>query len=213
MIKAIFFDFGGVITTSPFEAFTRFEQEQGLPDNFIRQINATNPDENAWALLERNDIDLAKFDELFLAESSAAGHPIKGSQIIALLAGNVRPEMLNALKLCKTKFKIACLTNNVNTGTGPGMSFDQDKTNAINEAMALFDFILESSKAGVRKPEQAFYELACEAMSVTPDEVIFLDDLGINLKTARAMGMTTIKVTDAHSALEQLAKLTDLPLI
>lgn len=213
MIKAIFFDFGGVITSSPFEAFNKFERTNNLPENFIRTINSTNPDSNAWALLERSDIDPDAFDQLFAEESQQAGHRISGHQVLSLLAGDVRPEMVKALETCKSKYKIACLTNNVSAGSGPGMSFDKEKTNAIAAAMSLFDFILESSKAGVRKPEKAFYQMACDAMEVTPEEVIFLDDLGINLKTARQMGMTTIKVTGAVQALTDLSELTQLSLI
>ena len=60
-IRAVLFDFGGVILTSPFEAFARYEAANGLPDGFLRAINARNPDDNAWARLERNEVDMAGF--------------------------------------------------------------------------------------------------------------------------------------------------------
>lgn len=213
MIKAIFWDFGGVITTSPFESFNRFEQEKQLPKDFIRTINSKNPHTNAWAQFERSDVDAAVFDQLFLAETSEAGHPIRGYDILNLLAGDLRPEMIHALKTCKESFKQACLTNNVAIGDGPGMSQTNKKTETFMEAWQLFDFVLESSKAGVRKPEPKFYEMACEALEVEPAEVVFLDDLGINLKPAKAMGMTTIKVTEAKKALLELSNVTGLSLV
>ncbi len=120
--QAVLWDFGGVITTSPFEAFNRYEAEHGLPLDFIRRINATNPDINAWAQFESSRIGIEEFDRLFLAESRAAGHPIPGRDVIALLSGDVRPRMVEVLRRCKQDFKIACLTNNVRAGHGPGMS-------------------------------------------------------------------------------------------
>lgn len=213
MIKAIFWDFGGVITTSPFESFNRYEKEKQLPQDFIRTINSNNPHTNAWAKFERSDVDAATFDQLFLEETTAAGHPVRGYDILNLLAGDLRPEMINALRTCKEAFKQACLTNNVAIGDGPGMSQTNKKAEAFKSAWQLFDFVLESSKAGVRKPEPQFYTIACEALEVEPSEVVFLDDLGINLKPAKAMGMTTIKVTEAKKALLELSNVTGLSLV
>ncbi len=203
-VRAVFWDFGGVITSSPFEAFNRYEETHGLPRDFLRQTNAVNPDRNAWARFERNEINAAEFDALFFAETTARGHAVPGRDILPLLAGFVRPEMVRALKRVKRDFRIACLTNNIATGYGVGMSLDHHSADTIVDVMSLFDFVLESSKAGVRKPERRFYEIACEALSVQPTEVVYLDDLGINLKPARDLGMHTIKVGDPRIALAEL---------
>lgn len=204
-IKAVLWDFGGVITSSPFEAFNRFEAAQGLPPNYIRRINATNPDINAWAQFESNKISLEEFDRLFLAESTAAGHPIPGREVVKLLSGDVRPRMLDVLKRCKQDFKISCLTNNVRSGTGAGMSRSAENAAQVQAAMSLFDHVLQSSKEGMRKPQPEFYLLACERMEVTPNQVVYLDDLGINLKPAKQLGMTTIKVLSEAQAIADLS--------
>lgn len=195
-------DFGGVILSSPFEAFNRYETEKGLPLNIIRTVNSTNPDENAWALLERNDISPADFDAQFAQESEAHGHRIPGADVLALLSGDVRPDMVRALDhVIASGFRTACLTNNVVT-TSPDPSPRQIEVAAI---MAKFDHVVESSKVGCRKPEPRFYEIACELLDVSPTECVFLDDLGINLKPAAAMGMRTIKVGAPEIALQELS--------
>ncbi|MCR9106158.1 MAG: HAD-IA family hydrolase [Gammaproteobacteria bacterium] len=212
MIKAVLWDFGGVITTSPFEAFNRYEQERGLPVDFIRSVNATNPDNNAWAQLEQNRIDLAEFDVAFARETAAAGHRIAGTDVLQLLSGDVRPSMVTALTLIKQRYRVACITNNVQAaGSGPGMASDNAKAQQIAGVLALFDFVLESSVVGVRKPDPRIYTMACEKLEVDPNETVFIDDLGVNLKPARAMGMTTIKVRSQAQALAELAALLELP--
>lgn len=210
MPKAILWDFGGVLTSSPFEAFNRFEKESGLPLDFIRGVNATNPDTNAWARFESNEVSLEEFSDLFLEESSALGHPIPGARVIELLSGDIRPEMVAALKACATHFKVGCITNNVAAGKGAGMARSTEKAKAVAEIMTLFDVVIESSKVGIRKPNPRIYEMACEALAVAPVEAVYLDDLGINLKPARALGMTTIKVMDPAVALNELAAATGL---
>jgi len=210
--QAVLWDFGGVITSSPFEAFNRYEAERGLPPDFIRRINATNPDTNAWAQFEANRIDIETFDRLFLAESTAAGHPIPGREVIALLAGDVRPRMVQVLHRVKRDFKIACLTNNVRAGQGPGMSRSEANAARVREAMALFEHVLESSREGMRKPQPEFYLLACERLGVDPARVVYLDDLGINLKPARALGMTTIKVVSEAQAIRDLGSTLSIEL-
>ena len=213
MIEAVLWDFGGVLTTSPFEAFNRFESENDLPADFIRSINATNPETNAWAQLESSEITTEEFDEKFATEAATLGHEIRGQQVLGLLSGSVRPEMVNALKLIKAKMKIGCITNNVkNAGTGPGMASNLEKASQVADVMALFDTVIESSKAGIRKPNPRIYEIACESMVIEPNEAVFLDDLGINLKPARALGMTTIKVLSADQALTELESHLDMTL-
>ena len=209
-LTAILWDFGGVFTSSPFEAFNRLESERGIPLDFIRQINATNPETNAWAQFESNAVSLDEFDTLFADESEAAGHRIGGKDVIALLSGQLRPRMVEVLKLCKQHYKVACITNNVKAGEGPGMSRDAAKAKAVGDVMALFDLVVESSIEGVRKPDPAIYKLTCERLGVAPGKAAFLDDLGINLKPAKALGMATIKVLNESQAIDDLAALTGL---
>ena len=209
-IKAVLWDFGGVILSSPFEAFRRYESEKGLPPDLIRRVNATNPDDNAWAKLERNDITPDEFDGLFAEESERLGHRVPGADVLALLAGDVRPHMVSALEaVIAAGFLTACLTNNVVT-TSPTPTDRQREVTAI---MSKFHHVVESSKVGCRKPEPRFYEIACELLNVAPTECVFLDDLGINLKPAAAMGMRTIKVVDAHDALRELSQHLSLELL
>ena len=212
MYKAVLWDFGGVITSSPFEAFNRYEKERGLPADFLRSINATNPDSNAWAQLESSQVTVDEFDELFAQEAESKGHRVMGKDVLELLSGDVRPEMVNALKAIKAQHRIGCITNNVNTGQGPGMAKSSEKAAQVAEIMALFDVVIESSKVGIRKPDPEIYRMTCEQMSIQPEETIYLDDLGINLKPARALGMATIKVLNADQALDELETLLDMQL-
>ena len=212
MIKAVFWDFGGVVTSSPFEAFNKFEKDNSLPVDFLRLVNSTNPDSNAWALLERNEIDLNKFDSLFELESRDLGHPVKGKEVIALLKGQVRPEMINALKKIKGNYVQACLTNNIQSMGDSGFEGNVSASGKHEEVMGMFDFVFESSKENIRKPDPEFYLRACERGNVSPTEVVFLDDLGINLKPAKVLGMSTIKVINPQDALHELEDLVDLKL-
>jgi putative hydrolase of the HAD superfamily len=209
-VEAVIWDFGGVFTSSPFEAFNRYEAENGLPRDLIRRINATDPDTNAWALFERNEIDTAGFDELFLKESTALGHPVPGREVLPLLSGSLRPRMVSALKACKQHFKVGCITNNMVTHHSPGADAPQRAAGAMGLVMPLFDHIIESSKAGVRKPDPAIYLMMCEALSVKPDACVYLDDLGVNCKPAAALGMRAIKVVDVDQTLAELAAATGL---
>jgi putative hydrolase of the HAD superfamily len=208
-LRAVIFDFGGVILTSPFEAFARYEADNGLPDGFIRKLNATEPDTNAWARLERSEVDLAGFAELFEAEARAAGHPVDGRAVLGLLAGELRPEMVEALRRCHDRLKTALLTNNF-VATGPDR--EGERAGPMSEVLDHFDVIVESSRAGVRKPDPAIYRMVCDELGVEPDEAVFLDDLGVNLKPARAMGMTTIKVIDPDAAIAELEAVVGFPL-
>ena len=210
--QAVIWDFGGVITSSPFEAFNTYEREKGLPENFIRAINARDPDTNAWARFERNDIDAAVFDAAFREEALAQGHDVPGADVLALLAGHLRPEMIAVLDGLKLRgYRLACITNNVKIGKGgpnnPGMARTQEKADAIADVMTRFEHVIESSEVGVRKPQPEIYHMACDKLGVAPNECIFLDDLGINLKPARAMGMGTIKVLTPAQAIDELSAL------
>ena len=203
-ISAVLWDFGGVFTTSPFAAFATFEAERGLPKDFIRTINANNADANAWARMERNEVSTEEFGDLFEVESRAAGHAVNGGEILPLLSGRLQPEMVTALRIVAKSYKTACMTNNMRTGHGPSMTRDADKAAEIAQVMEIFGQVVESSQVGIRKPEPEFYRIACNMLEVEPSQAVFLDDLGVNLKPARAMGMTTIKVTGQAQALDDL---------
>lgn len=212
-VKAVIWDFGGVITSSPFQAFLRYEAERGLPAETIRRINATNPDTNAWALFERAEIDAAVFDRLFGEEAAAIGHTIPGSDVLALLAGDVRPNMVAALDAVKMAgMTIGCITNNVPAGHGAGMARSEDKAAEIARIMARFDHVIESSKIGIRKPDPRIYLMMCDAIGISPADCVYLDDLGINCKPAAALGMQAIKVTGEAQALADLSAVTGLSL-
>ncbi len=210
-IRAVLWDFGGVITTSPFEAFARYERDNGLPADFIRGLNAANHHENAWARFERSDVPFDEFCTLYEAEAANAGHPIDARAVIGCLSGDVRGEMVEALRRIKDNgLKQACLTNNF-------FRFDDADpegraTRARSPIMDAFDVVVESSVVGVRKPEPEFYRIACESLEIEPLEAVMLDDLGVNLKPAREMGMTTIKVVDPQIALSELEAVLGFPM-
>jgi putative hydrolase of the HAD superfamily len=208
MIQAVIFDFGGVITSSPFEAFNLLEAERGLPQDFIRSINARDPHTNAWARFERSEITAAQFDEAFDQEARAAGHPLRGADVIACLYGSVRPEMLEALRRISARMKTGCITNNVATDRPEQIG----RTSAVEEAMRLFHHVIESSKVGIRKPDPRIYRMMTDALGVDPKNCVYLDDLGINLKPAKELGMTTIKVASGSQALAELQAHLDFPL-
>ncbi|HEY8950723.1 MAG TPA: HAD-IA family hydrolase [Rhizomicrobium sp.] len=209
MIEAVIWDFGGVFTSSPFEAFARYERENGLPVDLIRRINSQNHLTNAWARFERAELDLDSFDKAFADEALALGHYVPGKDIIGLLSGDFRPEMIEALRRIKTKYKTGCITNNVPanmTGSNEGRAL------YAKDVMALFDHVIESAKTGIRKPDPRIYEMMCETLGVKPEACIYLDDLGVNLKPARAMGMATIKVESGPQAIAALEHLTSMNL-
>jgi putative hydrolase of the HAD superfamily len=209
VIRAALFDFGGVILSSPFEAFNAYESEVGLEPDTIRRLNATNPDTNAWARFERGELDPAGFAEVFEEEAAAAGQSVDARRVLDALHGHVRPEMVEALRRCGERLKTAMLTNNFRDPAG-GSSHDPESE--LGTIFEMFDEVIESSVVGVRKPEPRFYEIACERLGVAPDECVFLDDLGVNLKPARAMGMTTIKVEDPAAAIVALETAVRFPL-
>jgi putative hydrolase of the HAD superfamily len=203
VIRAALFDFGGVILSSPFEAFTRYEADHGLAAGFIRSLNAAHPDQNAWAYLERGEITFDEFCTRFEAEARAAGGALDAREVMMLLEGSVRPEMVEAVRRCRRRLKTALLTNNWIRAEG-GL-------HTADPVLELFDVIIESSRIGMRKPDPRFYELACRELGIEPTEAVFLDDLGINLKPARAIGMTTIKVEDPLVAIAELEGVVGFP--
>ena len=208
-IEAVIFDFGGVLTSSPFEAFTRYETERGLPADIIRRTNAANHLENAWAKFERAEVDIETFDKLFAEESRALGAEVRGRDVLPLLQGDLRPAMVEALKRIKAQFKTGCITNNLPANAIGSMT---GRSLYIAEVMVLFDHVIESAKIGLRKPDPRIYKLMVETLKVDPNKCVYLDDLGVNLKPAREMGMTTIKVASGAQAIAELEAATGLKL-
>ncbi|MGI9624672.1 MAG: HAD-IA family hydrolase [Acidimicrobiales bacterium] len=209
MIEAVLFDFGGVITTSPFEKFAAYEAEAALPAGLIRQINSTDPDSNAWAKLERAEVDRQGFVELFEAEARSLGYAVSADRVLGCLETELRPAMVEAVRRLSGTYKTAVLTNNL---LGASKDGRRTATGDMEAVIGIVDVVVESSKTGLRKPEPEFYQLACAMLEVTAQQCVFLDDLGINLKPARAMGMTTIKVTSESQALDELQELVDVAL-
>lgn len=202
----VIFDFGGVITSSPFEAFARMERERGLPENLIRRINAIDPDSNAWARFERAEIDAAGFDAAFAEEARVLGHELRGDDVLALLAGDIRPRMVHALDWLKHNgYQLGCITNNVPAGEGAGMSRNAEKAALVADVLERFDHVIESSKVGLRKPDSKIYRMMLDTLGKAADQCVYLDDLGINCKPAAAMGMFAIKVEGEGQALDDLA--------
>jgi len=212
-IRAVIFDFGGVITSSPFEAFNRLEAERGLPRDFIRTINATDPDHNAWARMERSEIDVATFDQLFAEEAARAGYRLEGSAVLEVIAGDIRPEMVATLdRLVAEGLRIGCITNNMRGNRGPGMARSERAANDYAAVFARFEQVIESAEAGVRKPDPRIFAMMCERLGVEPGECVFLDDIGVNCKGAASIGIHAIKVTGARQALTELGAVLGLDL-
>ncbi|MFO1327023.1 MAG: HAD-IA family hydrolase [Rubrivivax sp.] len=206
-IRAVVWDFGGVISSSPFEAFAAYEAARGLPPGLLRRVNATNPDDNAWARFERSEIDLDAFDAAFRTESAALGHAVPGREVIALLGGTIRPQMVQALRRLRERLKIGLITNNV---AAPGATgADAPGRDAV---LPLFHHVIESARTGLRKPDPRIYRLMTDTLGVAPAQAAFLDDLGVNLKPARELGMHTIKVGDPDVALAELEALVGFAL-
>jgi putative hydrolase of the HAD superfamily len=210
VVSAVVFDLGGVITESPMTAFAAYEAEAGLPDGLIRRLNSTDPDTNAWARFERNELDTAGFCAAFEEEAAAAGYGVDASRVLAALAGDVRPAMVTALhRLKEAGFPLGMVSNNV---------APMEHTGRLGEILGLFDVVVESSVEGVRKPEPEIYLRALARLSdavgrrIEAADCAYLDDLGINLKPARALGFHTIKVVDPADALGELSVLTGLQL-
>ncbi|MPQ98001.1 HAD-IA family hydrolase [Modestobacter sp. I12A-02628] len=209
-VSAVVFDLGGVLTESPLLAFAAYEAEAGLPAGLVVRLNSTDPDTNAWARFERNELDVAGFSAAFEAEAAAAGYRVDAARVLAALRGELRPAVVAAVRLLRAAgFPLALLSNNV---------APMERTGQLGELLALFDVVVESSTEGVRKPEPEIYRRTVQRLGaavgrpLTPADCAYLDDLGINLKPARAMGMATVKVVDPVDALAELSALTGLAL-
>jgi putative hydrolase of the HAD superfamily len=205
-IKAVLWDFGGVLTTSPFDSFSAYEIEKGLPAGAIRNLNATNSDDNAWARFERGQVTVEEFATLFEEEAKDAGFELDAVELVSGLTGELRSIMVEALRCCHARLKTGLLTNNFTVAD------DSRAGDGYAAVLELFDAVVQSSVSGCRKPDPRFYKIACEMLDIEPDQAVFLDDLGVNLKPARQMGMTTIKVVDPDVAIAELEKVVGFPL-
>ncbi len=206
--RAVIFDLGGVVFPSPLDAFRTYERSRGLPERFLSRVVLGDTRNGAWSRLERGELDLDAFASAFEAECAAAGAAIDAAELMAALAAGMRPraEMVGAVgRIRGVGLRTAALTNNwaVGNDTAP---------TGVDELGPLFDVIVESAVEGLRKPDPRIYELTCTRLAVAPREAVFLDDLGTNLKPARAMGMATIKVSDPAEALDELAALLGVDL-
>ena len=156
--------------------------------------------------MERSEVTLPQFCELFEAEAQSMGLELSGEKVLGCLSGDVRPQMVRALGILKGQLPIGCITNNMKSGHGSGMSRTEDQAAAIAEIMTMFEVVIESAKVGIRKPDPRIYEMACTELKVDPRNCAYLDDLGINCKPAANLGMTAIKVIDPDEALDDLER-------
>jgi putative hydrolase of the HAD superfamily len=196
--KAVIFDLGGVVFGSPFEHFDEYERVAGLPTGSVRSVIAHSSQHGAWAALERGELTMPEFSATLEAEALEAGHTIDATEIMTMIGRGIgaRPEMLHAIARIRERgLSTAALTNNWPSegGSPPGL-----------RSLDIFDVVVESAVEGIRKPDPRIYQLTCERLGVEPPDAVFLDDIGANLKPARAMGMTTIKVDDTTQALRDL---------
>ncbi len=202
-VRAVIFDLGGVVLDSPLHAIARYERDLGIPEGVINRVVVDTGPQGAWSRLERGEVAMAEFQRDFEREVAEAGHRISGVELMERISGGgPRPAMLEAIRCIRARgLAVAALTNN--------WSSEKDGTGPLR---ALFDVFVESSVVGLRKPDPRIYHHACEALGVAPPEAVFLDDIGRNLKSARALGMTTIKVDDPAPALAELQGVLGFPL-
>ena len=208
-IRAVIFDLGGVVLGSPLHAIAEYEKELGLPHNAVNRVVASTAPGGAWSRLERGEIPMEQFYTDFEADCRTAGHTLSAREMMTRMgaAAQPRPIMLNAIgRLRENGFLTAALTNN----WAPEAGAVNDGTQALRE---FFDVFIESSVEGLRKPDPRIYALTCERLSISPDEAIFLDDIGSNLKAAKVFGLGTIKVDDPRTALSELQQSLDLALL
>lgn len=205
-IDAVVFDLGGVVMGSPLHAIARYERDHRLPVNAINRVVVDTGEHGAWSRLERGELTLEAFLTPFEADCRACGVEVSGAALMAYIAeaGVPRPQMLEAIRRIRARgMRVAALTNNwVREGQAAGHRLREH-----------FDVFVESAVVGLRKPDPRIYELVCRELGVTAARAAFLDDIGRNLKSARALGMTTIKVDDPDVALRELGALLALDLL
>jgi putative hydrolase of the HAD superfamily len=210
-IEAVIFDLGGVVLGSPLHAIRAYERELGLAHNAINRVAAETAPHGAWSRLERSELEMETFYAEFEADCLAADLTISARAMMQRMAGATEPResMLEAIRRIRgAGLRAAALTNN--WATAEETSASRDGTRALSD---LFDVFVESSVEGLRKPDPRIYELTCERLDVAPARAAFLDDIGYNLKPARALGMTTIKVDEPEPALQELGRVLGLQLL
>lgn len=204
--RAVIFDLGGVVLGSPLHAIAAFERDHDIPAGFVNRVVVDTGAEGAWGRLERGLYDLEAFIPAFEEDCLAAGQRLSAGAMMERMAeaSQPRPIMLEAIRRIRAAGLLAAaLTNNWTSAER------DDGTRALRDR---FDAFFESSALGLQKPDPRIYEHACRELGIEPSEAVFLDDIGRNLKTARALGMTTLKVGDPESAVAELESLLDLPL-
>ncbi|HEY8215911.1 MAG TPA: HAD-IA family hydrolase [Acidimicrobiia bacterium] len=202
---AVVFDLGGVVVPSPLDVFRAYEARAGLPHRFLSEVVLAGGDHGAWSRLERGELTMADFADEFAAECARAGGTVDVVELFAEVRGGSGPHavMVTAIERIRAAgLKTGALTNNWHD---PEASGDGGHDRVVLHD--LFDVVVESAVEGLRKPDPRIYELVCERLDVAPDATVFLDDLGVNLKPARAMGMATIKVEDPATAVAELEAL------
>jgi epoxide hydrolase-like predicted phosphatase len=207
--RAVIFDLGGVVLGSPLHAIAEYERELGIAPGFVNRVVVSTAPGGAWSRLERGELSMEEFFPAFEADCRAAGETLSARSMMERIgeAATPREPMLGAIRRIRERgLAVAALTNN----WGVDDALGDDGTRALRPH---FDQFIESSVEGLRKPDPRIFELACQRLSVAPDQAIFLDDIGLNLKSARKLGMTTIKVDDPLSALLELGDLLGFSLI
>jgi len=203
-MQAVLFDLGGVVLDSPLHAIARFERDHGIPAGFVNRVVVDTGPRGAWSRLERGELGMEAFFEAFSRDCEVAGHALSARRLMERIgqSSEPRPRMLAAVRRIRGRgLRVGALTNN--------WLGDDDGTRALRDH---FDEFIESCALGLRKPDPRIYEHACRALGVEPEHTVFLDDIGLNLKPARAMGMTTIKVSEPDSALTELERVLGFPL-
>ena len=200
-IKNIIFDFGGVVTDSPIEGFKNLEEHYGISKGTISSIVMTNQDNNAWAKSERGEINIDTFIKEFNQEALNLGFKLDATNILKQLYGPLRPIMVEKIISLSKNFQLICLTNVLKD---VHIFSNEKRILEVKNILNYFDKIYESYKIGMRKPEKRIYEHVLNDLNIKPENTIFLDDLGMNLKTAKLLGIHTIKVVNPIKAIKEL---------
>ena len=202
--RAVIFDLGGVVVGSPLHAIAAYERDTGIAEGSINRIVVATGPGGAWSRLERGELTLEAFYPAFEADCDAYGCRISARTMMGLVAESTqpRPAMLEAIRRIRAYGLLAAaVTNNWVT--------EEEGTRVLRP---FFDVFIESAVVGIRKPDPRIFLLACGELGAEPAEVVVLDDIGSNLKSARELGMTTIKVVDPDTALAELESVLELAL-
>ena len=217
LVRVVMFDLGGVVFPSPFPVLAGLEHQQGLPAATITRVIKRSGDDGAWAKLERGEISAEAFDDLFYQDSLrfGDGHAIRGGSMLNALSlssfeGLISPLVGNLIHLLRTRFGLftVALTNNWKG------SFTPENVVKLNQ---LFDVVIQSCEVGARKPETRIYRHALQTVSklpgcqdIQPAQIVFLDDIGSNLKPAQQLGMRTVHISPAQPLFDSLQPLTQI---